>query len=89
MSRPRFHVRSGDTVQVIAGNHKGAKGKILQIITKKRAVIIEGVRMIKKSVRRSQDNPSGGIIEREGPIHVSNVKLIERPAVEARFNKKR
>lgn len=89
MSSQKFHVRSGDTVQVISGNHKGSRGKILQVITKKQQVIIEGVRLIKKHVRRSQNNPNGGIIEREGPIHVSNVKLIERPATPEWLSKKK
>jgi large subunit ribosomal protein L24 len=80
--RPKFHVRRGDTVQVITGDHKGSQGKILQVITKKQRVIVEGINLIKKHTRRSQDNPNGGIIEREGSIHISNVKLIERPAFE-------
>ena len=77
MSRPRFHVKKGDQVQVITGNHKGATGKILQVFPAKLQVVIEGVRMIKKHTRKSQDNPQGAIIEREGPIHISNVKLVE------------
>ena len=64
---------------VISGNHRGAKGKILEVLTKKERVLVEGVRMIKKHVRKSQDHPNGGIVEREGPIHVSNVKLLDRP----------
>jgi len=78
MSKAQFHVRRGDTVEVISGNHRGATGKILQVIRAKEQVIIEGVRMIKKNVRRSQENPNGKVIEREGPIHVSNVKLLEK-----------
>ncbi len=78
MSRPRFHVKKGDNVEVIAGNFRGSSGKILQVIGKKERVLIEGVRMIKKHLRKSQDNPQGKIAEREGPIHISNVKLIER-----------
>ena len=72
-----FHVKRGDTVEVISGNHKGATGKILQILPAKQQVLIEGVRMIKKHTRRSQDAPQGAIIEREGPIHISNVKIAE------------
>ena len=79
----KLHVRRGDIVQVITGNHKGSQGKILEVVRKKQQVIIEGVRMMKRHIRRSQENPNGGIIEREGPIHVSNVKLIERPEAEA------
>jgi len=86
--RPKFHVRRGDVVQVITGDHKGSQGKILQVITKKQRIIIEGINLIKKHARRSQDNPNGGIIEREGSIHISNVKLIERPAFEKVTDKK-
>ncbi len=73
----RFHVKKGDEVQVLSGNHRGARGKILQVLPKKQQVLIEGVRLIKKSVRKSQDNPNGAIITREGPIHISNVKIVE------------
>jgi len=77
MMQLRFHVKKGDEVQVISGNHRGARGKILQVLPKKQQVLIEGVRLIKKSVRKSQDNPNGAIITREGPIHISNVKIVE------------
>ncbi|MEO6846474.1 MAG: 50S ribosomal protein L24 [Chthoniobacterales bacterium] len=82
MSGLRFHVRRGDNVQVISGNHKGSSGKILQILGAKEQVIIEGVRMIKRHTRKSQDQPTGAIIEREGPIHISNVKRVEQAAAE-------
>ncbi len=78
MNRPKTHVKKGDSVVVISGNHKGASGKILQVLTAKNQVLIEGVRIIKKHQRKSQDQPQGGIIEREGPIHISNVKLLEK-----------
>ena len=77
MARNSFHVKKGDNVQVITGNHKGATGKILQVLPAKQQVLIEGVRMIKKHTKKSQDNPQGAIIQREGPIHVSNVKKVE------------
>jgi large subunit ribosomal protein L24 len=76
MSRPNFHVKKGDEVTVISGNHRGASGKVLQVLPKKEQVLIEGVRLIKKTQRKSQDNPNGAIITREGPIHISNVKLV-------------
>jgi len=88
MSQQKFHVRRGDLVQVITGNHKGSQGRILQVVTKKQQVIVEGVRLIKKHARRSQQNPNGGIIEREGPIHVSNVKVIESANDQAANEKK-
>jgi large subunit ribosomal protein L24 len=78
MSRIKFHVKKGDEVEVISGNFRGSSGKILEVLPKKQQVLIEGVRLIKKHLRKSQDNPQGKIAEREGPIHISNVKLIER-----------
>ncbi len=78
MNRLRFHVKKGDNVEVIAGNFKGSSGKILEVLPKKQRVLVEGVRIIKKHLRKSQDNPQGKIAEREGPIHISNVRLIER-----------
>jgi len=79
-NRMKFHVKKGDQVEVISGNSKGSSGKILEVIPSKQRVLIEGVRIIKKHLRKSQDNPQGKIAEREGPIHISNVKLIEKKA---------
>jgi large subunit ribosomal protein L24 len=78
MSRMNFHVKKGDEVEVISGNFKGSSGKILEVLPAKQRVLIEGVRIIKKHLRKSQDNPQGKIAEREGPIHISNVRLIEK-----------
>lgn len=80
MSRIKTHVKKGDTVEVIAGNHRGATGTVLQVLPEKGQVLVEGVRMIKRHQRRSQDYPEGGIIEREGPIHISNVRKVEATA---------
>jgi large subunit ribosomal protein L24 len=77
MNRLRFHVKKGDNVEVISGNFKGSSGKVLEILPRKQQVLVEGVRIIKKHLRKSQDNPQGKIAEREGPIHISNVKLLE------------
>ena len=78
MNRIKFHVKKGDNVEVISGNFRGSSGKILQVLPRKQRVLIEGVRIIKKHLRKSQDNPSGKIAEREGPIHISNVRLVEK-----------
>ena len=78
MNRAKFHVKKGDQVEVISGNHRGAAGKILQVLPKKQRVVIEGVALIKKHMRKSQDNPQGSIAEREGTIHISNVKIVEK-----------
>ena len=69
----RFHVKKGDEVVVIAGADKGKRGKIIAIATKKSRVLVEGARMIKRHMRKSQQHPQGAIVEREGTIHISNV----------------
>src|SRR5206468_10822388 len=69
----RFHVKKGDEVVVIAGADKGKRGRIISVVAKKQRVIVEGARMISKHMRKSQQNPQGAIIKREGTIHISNV----------------
>jgi large subunit ribosomal protein L24 len=76
----KFHVKKGDQVTVIAGKEKGKSGKIIAVLTKKQRVIVEGLQMIKKHERKSQQNPNGAIVEREGSIHISNVKKAEAVA---------
>ena len=73
----RFHVKKGDEVVVIAGAEKGKRGKIIAVESGKQRVIVEGVRMIKKHMRKNRDNPQGAIIEREGTVHISNVMKAE------------
>jgi large subunit ribosomal protein L24 len=88
MNRIKFHVKKGDQVEIITGNFKGSSGKILEVLHRKERVLVEGVRIIKKHLKKSQDNPSGKIAEREGPIHISNVKLIERETKAEKKTKK-
>jgi large subunit ribosomal protein L24 len=82
MNRIKHHVKKGDQVEVISGNFRGSSGRVLAVLTGKQRVLVEGVRIIKKHLRKSQDNPSGKIAEREGPIHISNVRLLEREKAE-------
>jgi large subunit ribosomal protein L24 len=67
------HVKTGDLVQVIAGNDKGATGKVLRVIPDRDLVVVEGVNVRRKHVRPSQNNPQGGRLDKEMPIHISNV----------------
>jgi len=71
------HVKSGDTVLVITGNSKGKSGKILTMVTDKDAAIVEGLNIVKRHMKPSASNPNGGIIEKEAPIHLSNLKLVD------------
>ena len=75
---PKAHVKKGDEVVVIAGSELGRRGKILEVSLKKQRVLIEGLKMIKRHSRKSDKHPQGGIIEREGTIHISNVMLATR-----------
>ena len=76
----KFHVKKGDQVVVLAGKEKGKSGKIIHVMTDKQRVVVEGLQMIKKHTRKSQQNPNGAIVEREGSIHISNVKKAEAVA---------
>lgn len=76
MSQRKVHVKKGDTVAVIAGKEKGKKGKVLHTMPKQQRVIVEALNMITRHERPSQRNPQGGMVQREGPIHASNLKVI-------------
>jgi len=76
MERKKFHVKKNDLVMVIAGKDKGKSGKVLSVLSKKNRVIVEKVNFIKRHTRPSAKQRQGGIIEREGPINISNVMLI-------------
>ena len=80
----KFHVKKGDEVVVLAGKEKGKQGRIIAVLTKKSRVIVEGLQLIKRHTRKSQQHPQGAIIEREGTIHISNVRKTEaQPAAAA------
>ena len=71
-----MNIKKDMIVKVISGNNKGKEGKVLFVLSKKSKVIIEGVNFIKKTVRPTQENTTGGFVEREAPIHISNVMAI-------------
>jgi large subunit ribosomal protein L24 len=75
--RQKIHVRSGDRVRVIRGNFAGQEGTVLRVLTKENRVVVEGVNMRKRHMRPSQENPEGGIVTFEAPIHASNVMLLD------------
>ncbi|MCD5326030.1 MULTISPECIES: 50S ribosomal protein L24 [Pontibacillus] len=72
-----MHVKKGDKVMVITGKDKGKQGTILEAYPKKERVLVEGVNVVKKHAKPSQDNPQGGILSQEAPIHVSNVLPVD------------
>ena len=76
-----MHIVKGMIVKVISGNHKGQSGKVLDVFPKKMKAIVEGVNFRKRSVRPTQDNPSGGFIDREAPLHISNLMVLHNDQV--------
>lgn len=73
----KLHVKKDDNVMVITGKDKGKKGRVIAAYPRENRVLVEGVNMVKRHTRPNQANPQGGIIEREAPIHVSNVMHID------------
>ena len=69
-------VKKGDTIQVITGNDTGKSGRVIKVYPNTNRIVVEGVNMVKKHARPTQDNPQGGIMEKEAAIHISNVMLI-------------
>jgi len=69
-------IKRGDQVVLLAGKDKGARGKVLRVDRKKRSVVVEKLNFVKRHQRQSQKYPQGGIVEKEAPLHVSNVRLV-------------
>jgi large subunit ribosomal protein L24 len=79
----KLKIKSGDTVKVIAGDHKGSEGKIVKILREDNKAIVEGVNMVSKHTKPSAKSPQGGIIKKEAPIQISNLSLIDPKSNEA------
>ena len=73
----KLHIKKGDMVLVIAGDNKGKQGKVLKVEVSKERAIVEGVNICKKATKPNAQNPQGGIIEKEAPIHVSNLAVLD------------
>lgn len=72
----KTHVKKGDEVEIIAGNHKGKRGTVLSVNAAKSQVVVEGARKMVKATKRSEKHPDGGLLEVDGPVHLSNVKKL-------------
>lgn len=73
----KLHIKKGDMVQVIAGDNKGKQGKVLKVEVDKQRAIVEGVNLVKKATKPNAQNPQGGIVEKEAPIHISNMLVLD------------
>ncbi len=76
-----MHIKKGMTVRVITGNHKGSEGKVLHIFPDSQKVIVEGINLVKRASRPTQENPTGGFVEKEAPIHISNMLPVHKGKV--------
>ena len=83
----KFHIKRGDLVEVTKGDDAGKTGKVLQVLVEKRRAVVEGLNQIKKHMRKSQDNPKGGIVQKEAAIAIANLKLKEAGVAEKRLRK--
>ncbi len=79
----KLHIKKGDSVMVITGEYKGKKGRVLEVFRKNNRVLVEGVNMISKHTKPNAQNPDGGIIEKEAPLHISNLMLVDPSSGEA------
>jgi large subunit ribosomal protein L24 len=73
----KFKIKTGDYVQVMSGKDRGKKGKVLKVLRDKDRVLVEGINIITKRVKPTAENPQGGLVEKEAPIHISNVMLVD------------
>lgn len=76
-NKKKFHIKSGDTVMIMAGKERGKTGKVIKVLTDKNAALVEKVNIVKRHERQSQKNPTGGIVEKEAPIHLSNLMHLD------------
>ena len=76
-TQPKWKIRKGDLVQVVAGDSKGKQGKVLEVLLKENRAIVEGANMVSKHTKPNAANPNGGIIKKEGAIHVSNLMVVD------------
>ena len=74
--KQKFKIRKGDNVRVIAGSDKGKEGRVLEVLTKNNRLIVEGINIVSKHTKPNAENPEGGIVKQEAPIHMSNVMLL-------------
>lgn len=74
--QPKLKIKKGDTVKVLSGEDRGKSGQILEVFPKENRAIVEGIRIISKHTKPSAQNPNGGIVKKEAPIHISNLMLV-------------
>ncbi len=75
--RPKIHIKKGDTVRIIQGEDNGKEGSVLRVYPEERRILVEGVNVVKRHTKPDAQNPQGSINQKEAPVHISNVQLID------------
>ena len=88
MDNYKMNIKKGDNVMIITGDSKGLQGKVLVVDHKKKTAIVEGVNMVTKHAKPDAQNPQGGIVKKESPIHISNLKVIDGTGKPTRVGRK-
>ncbi len=73
----KLHIKKGDTVYVNTGEYRGQQGRVLEVIPKQNKALVEGVNLVSKHTKPNSDNPQGGILKKEAPVHISNLLLVD------------
>lgn len=84
----KLHIRKGDTVMIITGDSRGQQGKVLKVDTDKQLAIVEGVNLVSKHTKPNAKSPQGGIIKKEAPVHISNLKVVDSSGKPTRTGRK-
>jgi len=84
----KLHIRKGDTVMIITGDSRGQQGKVLKVDTEKQKAIVEGVNLVSKHTKPNAKSPQGGIVKKEAPVHISNLKVVDPSGKPTRTGRK-
>ena len=87
-NQAKRHVKKGDMVMVIAGDDKGKKGRIVEVITSSERALVEGINIVSRHTKPNAQNQNGGIIKKEAPVHISNLKVVDKAGNATRTGRK-
>ena len=87
-NQAKRHVKKGDMVMIIAGDDKGKKGRVLEIITASDRALVEGINIVSRHTKPNAQNQNGGIIKKEAPVHISNMKVMDKSGTPVRIGRK-
>jgi large subunit ribosomal protein L24 len=87
-SQAKRHIKKGDNVQIIAGDDKGKKGRVVEVITDTNRAIVEGVNVVKRHTKPNAQNQNGGIISKEAPVHISNLMVVDKSGKATKVGRK-